>query len=269
MPIVTEAQLRDQIRQPKKGMVIRLPADSRLSPSAQDFLKEWNMEVEFEPAIVPAGNPRPPEDSSAKPAWDKPGEFPVVLTGELPRCSTCGMPVKPKPDHMTQLDNQYFTPKTHPRIRFRGKMDSLHALFLLVSAIARRERYPTLSELLSTLAAYCREISSAEYNQRKVAPLELNGKSDDEIRKATHTPKESVGIDHIVPGSHDSELLLWLNWLRTQVREAEITALEAFTAYEASAPQEPELAHAVNRLSNAVYYLELLFVAGKIEDKNS
>lgn len=264
MPIVTETQLRNQIRQPQKGMTVRLPADARLSPSAQDFIKEWNMEVTFEGESVNLPDSKP-IDSPAKPAWDKPGEFPVVLTGDLPRCTTCGMPVKPKPDHMTQLDSQHFAPKTHPRIRFRGKMDSLHALFLLVSALARREKRNRLAELLGTLAAYCREISSAEYNQRKVAPLEMDGKSDDELRKATHTPEESIGISHIVPGSQDPELLLWLNWLRSQVRETEIVALEAFTVYEATEPQEPELIKAVNRLSNAVYYLELLFAAGKLE----
>lgn len=49
-PIVTEAQLRDQIRRPQKGMRVRLPANARLSPSAQDFLKEWNIEVILEDA---------------------------------------------------------------------------------------------------------------------------------------------------------------------------------------------------------------------------
>jgi len=260
MPIVTEAQLRNQIRQPQKGMSVRLPADARLSPSAQDFLKEWNMEVILEGA--PAETQ--PAEAAPKPEWDKPGQFPVVLTGELPRCTTCGMPVKPKPEHMTQLDAGHFAPKTHPRIRFRGKMDTLHGLFLLVIAQARQAGQTRLADLLSTLAAYCREISSAEYNQRPVAPLQLDGKSDDDLRKATHTPKESLGIDHIVPGPQDPELLLWLNYLRTQVREAEIAALEAFTTYEGGQPQEPELARAVNRLSNAVYYLELSLVAGKL-----
>ncbi len=261
MPIVTEAQLRDQIRQPQKGMSVRLPADARLSPSAQDFLKAWNMEVIIEgaPEAVPQGG-----EAAPKPEWDKPGEFPVVLSGELPRCTTCGMPVKPKPEHMTQLDSRHFAPKTHPRIRFRGKMDTLHGLFLLVVAQARKAEQPKLADLLATLAAYCREISSAEYNQRAVAPLQLDGKSDDELRKITHTPKESLGIDHLVPGPQDSELLLWLNYVRTQVREAEIAALEAFTPYEGGQPQEPELARAVNRLSNAVYYLELALTAGKL-----
>lgn len=261
MPIVTEAQLRNQIRQPQKGMSVRLPADARLSPSAQDFLKEWNMEVILEGA--PSGASAA-EEKAVKPAWDKPGEFPVVLSGELPRCTTCGMPVKPKPEHMTQLDGSHFAPKTHPRIRFRGKMDSLHGLFLLVGAQARKAGQPKLADGLDTLAAYCREISSAEYNQRAVAPLQLDGKSDDELRKATHTPKESIGIDHIVPGPQDPELLLWLNYLRTQVREAEIAALDAFTCHEGDQPEEPELARAVNRLSNAVYYLELMLKAGKL-----
>lgn len=260
MPIVTEAQLRNQIRQPQKGMSVHLPANARLSPSAQDFLKEWNMEAIFTDAAS-----APASESAAKAGWDKPGEFPVVLTGDLPRCATCGMPVKPKPEHLTQLDSQHFAPKTHPRIRFRGKMDTLHAHFLLASAQAAKEERRRLAQLLGSLASYCREISSAEYNQRKVAPLELDGKSDDELRQATHAPEKSVGIPHLVPGPQDSELLLVLNLLRCQVREVEITGLDAFSCCGMAEPHEPELARAVNRLSNAVYYLELLFAAGKLD----
>lgn len=264
MSIVTEAQLRNQIRQPQKGMSVHLPANARLSPSAQDFLKEWNMEVIFENAVAATDDASHEAGTRAKPVWEKPGEFPVVLTGDIPRCAICGMPVKPKPEHMTQLDSQHFAPKTHPRIRFRGKMDTLHAQFLLISAQAKKEQQHRLAQLLSTLAAYCREISSAEYNQRKVAPLELDGKSDDALRKATHTPEKSVGIPHLVPGPEDSELLLRLNLLRCQVREVEITALDAFSCCGMGEPQEPDLTKAVNRLSNAVYYLELMFAADKL-----
>lgn len=266
MPIVTEAQLRNQIRQPQKGMSVHLPANARLSPSAQDFLKEWNMEVVFE-KDADAADDAHRTGPTAKPDWEKPGEFPVVLTGGLPRCTTCNMPVNPKPEHMTQLDSLHFAPKTHPRIRFRGKLDTLHAQFLLLSAQARKEQQPRLAQLLSTLAAYCREISSAEYNRRKVAPLELDGKSDDELRKATHAPEKNIGIPHIVPGPEDAELLLYLNLLRCQVREIEITGLDAFSSCETVEPQEPELIKAVNRLSNAVYYLELMFVAGNLGNK--
>jgi len=266
MPIVTETYLRNQIRQPQEGMAITLPKDSRFSPSAMDFIKQWKIEVGYSEtesaAVEPTGGPG---EAGVNPAWDKPGAFPVVLSGDLPRCSTCGMPVNPKPEHMTQLDATHFSPKNTPRIRFRGRMDTLHALFLLVLARATAEQLPQLAQSLNTLAAYCREITSAEYNQRQVAPLVLNGLNEDELRQATHQPEKAIGIAHIVPGPDDPEMLHWLNLVRCQVREAELTGLDAFAPLGSEAAEQPDLVRAVNRLSNAVYYLELLLVAGKIK----
>ena len=261
MPIVTESQLRDQIRQPQQGMTITLPKNTQFSPAAMDFIQHWKIEVvygEIELAAVEA------VDGGKKPSWDKPSHFPVALSGELPRCTTCGMPVKPKPEHMTQLDASYFSPKNTPRIRFRGKMDTLQALFLLVLARAKADNLPGLAERLTTLAASTREITSAEYNHRPVAPLVLDGLSDEDMHKATHNPEATIGVPHVVPGPDDPEMLHWLNLLRCQVREAELTGLDAFAPLGGEL-SEPELVRAVNRLSNAVYYLALLFVAGKLK----
>lgn len=258
MPIVTESQLRSLIRQPQQGMTVHFPKGTHFSPSATDFIKQWQLDVVYdENGEIAAA------EEVKKPAWDKPGTFPVVLTGDLPRCTTCGMPVKPKPEHMTQLDANHFSPKNTPRIRFRGKMDSLHALFLLAAARSKAEKLPKLAAHLNTLAAYCREITSAEYNLRPVAPLVLDGLNDDELRKATHHPDTAIGIPHVIPSADDPEILHWLNLLRCQAREAEITGLDAFAPLGGEV-NEPELVRAVNRLSNAVYYLELLFVAGKL-----
>ena len=259
--VITEAELRELWRDGKNELP-SFPPGTRFSPAAQDFLKAHRLEIRFE-AQAPTSNSQSLISNSpiSKPAWDKPGAFPVVLTGPLPVCSVCGQPLPPsgKPDHMTQLDAGHFAPKTHPRIQFRGKMDSLHALAMLVAAEARRYQLPTLAGHLDTLAAYCREIQSAEYHSRAVQPLAVGGKSEDEIHDISHWPDKHLGIAHIVPGPDDHAILHWLNYLRTTAREVEIVALEVYP------PPEPlHLAHALNRLSSAVYYLELLFKAGKL-----
>ncbi len=265
MPIITETQLRDQIRQPQQGMTITLPKDTRFSPSAMDFIKHWKIEVVHgEDELAASAEESVAVDGSGeKPGWDKPATFPVVLTGDLPRCTTCGMPVKSKPEHMTQLDASHFSPKNTPRIRFRGKMDTLHALFLLVLARAKASNLPGLAERLDTLAAYCREMISAEYHHRRVEPLVMGGLSEEEMHKATHDPEAVVGVGHVIPGPDDPEILHWLNLLRCQVRETEIAVLDVFSPH-GDFPLEADLVRAVNRLSNAVYYLSLLFVAKKL-----
>jgi ethanolamine utilization cobalamin adenosyltransferase len=265
MPIITETQLRDLIRQPQLGMTITLPKDTRFSPSAMDFINHWKLEVVYgDKAHNAVDSTGESDESGEKPAWDSPGEFPVVFSGEQPRCITCGMPVKPKPEHMTQVDAEHFSPKNTPRIRFRGKMDTLNAFFLLVLVRAKTENLPQLADRLGTLAAYCREITSAEYNQRRVEHLVLDGLGDEELHKATHHPEKVIGVPHLVPGADDSEMLHWLNLMRCQVREAELIGLDAFAPY-GDQPKNSDLVRAVNRLSNAVYYLALMYYAGKMK----
>lgn len=264
MTILTEADLRNRIRRPQCGESITVAAGTRFSPAATDYIRQWQLKVVYE------GGERAPMTGVAtvngaiKPEWDRPGGFPVVMTGELPRCTVCGMPVTDKPGHLTQVDAGHYAPKNSPRIRFRGRLDTLQGLCLLVATRARSFNLPQLAGHLDTLAAYCREVLSAEYNGREAAPIALAGLDEAALRQATHEPRQFTGVDHIVPGSDDHEILHWLNYLRCQAREVELVALDALTPYPGVTVGHPSLAAAVNRLSSAIYYLELLFRAGKL-----
>ncbi len=258
MTVITEAELRE-MWQGGRGTIAPLPRDARFTPSAKDFINQWGITITFEDEIAP---PSAAENTAGAPVWDKPGAFPVQLTGDVPVCSVCGQPLTRKPEHLSQIDAGHFAPKTSPRFFFRGKMDTLHAQVLLATAQARRFNFPGLAAQLETLAAYCREITSAEYHGRTVSPLTLEGKTESEIHDVTHHPQKHLGIEHIVPGSNDPEILLVLNLLRAQSREAELTAAHTFTDADGQ-PTRPDLIQALNRFSSAVYYLELLFAAGK------
>ena len=249
MDVITEAELRELWRD-GRGVLPPFAPGTRFSAAAQDFLKTHGLQVRTLAADAPA------QERPAAPAWDRPGEFPVVLTGPLPVCSECGQPVHAKPGHMTQLDAHTYAPKTAPRLKLRGRVDSLHAFVMLAAAVARRCNLPDLAAHLDTLAAYCREIMSAEYNARPVAPLILAGMDQAQLHAISHWPERHLGIPHIAPGAGDHEMLHWLNVVRTQAREVEVVALEAFVA--------DDLAQALNRLSSAVYVLELLLVAGRL-----
>ena len=266
MPIITEAELRDRIRRPRRGMKVTVPAGARFSPSARDFIHQWELEiVEDAPAASDGGAPTAAQvPERERPGWDRPAAFPVNFSGPRPVCPVCGQPVHDKPEHMTQLDATHFAPKNIPRIRFRGKMDSVQGLVQLIAARARAWNLAELAGHLDTLAAYCREIVSAEYNEREVAPLVIAGLDEAALREATHHPQRALDIPHLTPGPEDHEILHWLNYLRAQVREAELVALDAFAPPPMYEPTRPDLVRALNRLSSAVYYLELLFKAGKL-----
>lgn len=264
MPILTEAQLRERVRQPQDGMKLRLPRGTIFSPSAADFIKQWHIEVTYEDngSFIPVENASTnlvaaEQSAPERAAWDKESVFPVNLKGELPHCITCGTPLAKKPEHMTQLNATVFAPKTNDRVRLRGKLDTLQALFLLTGAIAREQQALSTADMLETLAAYCREMMSAEYNERPVQPLTIGGLSEAELRKATHNPQEALGVPHLTPNTQESLLLLWLNFARCQVREAELVTIDCFDG-EHYGKDDFGLVQAMNRLSSAVYYLELL-----------
>ncbi len=259
MTIITESELRE-MWQNGRGQLPAFPPDTRFTDSAHEFLRAHKLDVQ--PAMQVAV--QTPSHSHVD--WDKPGTFPVVLSGPVPVCAECGQPLRQKPEHMTQLDAGHFASKTAPRLVLRGRVDSLHALVMLAAARARGFQLTALANHLDTLAAYCREIMSAEYNLRSVAPLVLLGKTEDELHEISHWPDRHLGIQHIVPGPNDHEMLHWLNVIRTQSREVEVVALEAFGFSQGmdTSGAGQKLSHALNRFSSAVYVLELYWKAGKL-----
>jgi len=279
VPIVTESDLREQLGTPCRGAVLRVPAGARLTPAADDLVRAWDLQLEEHgtasrsapdaarspgrgPRSEGAPAPRQPEVDRARSGapWDRPGRFPVVLDGELPTCATCGSAVRDKPSHLTQLDAQRFAPKTDPRIRLRGRLDTLHALTLVVQARARADGWDQTAGQLDSIAAYVRELLAAEYQARPPGAIALAGLDEDTIHHASHHPEEAVGLPHLVPDDAHPELLHWLNLLRCQVRETEVLVLDAYPP-GSSGDVGAGLSHGVNRLSSAVYVLELQVAA--------
>jgi ethanolamine utilization cobalamin adenosyltransferase len=93
--------------------------------------------------------------------------------------------------------------------------------------------------------------------------LTMMGKSEDQLHDISHWPDKYLGISHLVPDPYDHEILHFLNMLRTQCREVEIVALQAFPPVDIdSNGVESSFVRALNRLSSAIYVLELYFQAG-------
>ena len=197
--------------------------------------------------------PAPPKPGS----WNRAAEFPVKMDGPRPHCITCGQVPDRKPEHMTQLDAETFAPKNAPRIRLRGRLDTINAVALRCAAQASECGFKATADRISTVAAYCRELMSAEYHARVPAPLHIAGMNEAQLREATHKPVEMLGIAHIAPDAHDHALLLELNFLRAQVREVEVTALDAEVG--------TEIVAGLNRLSSAVYLIELLLARDELK----
>lgn len=165
-----------------------------------------------------------------------------------------GLPLgKEKPEEMTHLRGNLLVKKTHPRITFRGKLDSLEAAILEAQALAHRENAPAVRDELGEVLDHVRAVLGAEVKDQPLEEAPLMGMDQAELRHTSHNVREAFGIDHPIPAWEMGELALRLNTIRTQVREAELAAAAAFEA-PGEAPR-PDIIRELNRLSSAVYII--------------
>ncbi len=148
-----------------------------------------------------------------------------------------------KPEHMTHLNGKQMVPKTHPRIAYRGKIDSLEAEILLCMTVPG-----TPVQALQEMLSFTRSLMRADVLEEPVQEMLLWGMTEAELRERSQNPQKYYGTAHILPEYGDSPALLHLNHLRTQVRETELQCYHAF-------PHRVDLHRALNRLSSLCWIL--------------
>ena len=209
--------VRDNIRTRQGRRVFFLGEGDTLTSSARDYLTEERI------PIVPAAQAK------------------ITRYRGLDGCY-----YEEKPEHMTQLTGEVLVPKTHPRIRFRGSLDSLESRILLL-ALEEPELQAQCSELLD----FVRQILKCEVLEEPFRADRLLGLTLDQVRAYSQLPQQYLGIPHFRPGPRHGLRVARLNGLRTQVRQTELAAAQAF-------PEGREdIIRGLNRLSSAVYILML------------
>jgi len=215
--ILTEAMLRALCL--PRGACVPVPQGTVLTPLAREYIREHDLQI-----------------------------------GELAANSAAGIE---KPEHMTHLNGSTLVPKTHPRILLRGKLDSLEALLLQTQSLAGQQGREETARALGELYALAQRILAAEVKGAPLGPFTLLGLDSAALRAQSHDPKGFAGLDaHPMPHTGMGGLCLALNFLRTQVREAELAAARAFCP-ENGPVEFPDLLEALNRMSSAVYLLFL------------
>lgn len=152
-------------------------------------------------------------------------------------------PTEGKPEHLTHLHPGELVPKTHPRIAYRGKLDSLQGQILLAM---KEEGAPF--QALEEMLEFCRSLMRCDVLGEAVPEILLHGMTEGELRHRSHNPEKYYGTPHILPHGGDSRVLLWLNYLRTQIRETELMSYSAF-------PDRTDIHRALNRLSSLCWIL--------------
>lgn len=148
-----------------------------------------------------------------------------------------------KPENMTHLHGDVLVSKTHPRIAFRGAMDSLEAELLLCGL-----SIPHLQDQLGEILTLARNLLRCEVLDEKVADTKLCGLTHEELRSHSHRPQDYYGQPHFMPEVADGEEILRLNKLRCVARNAELRAV-------AAVPEREDILRALNRMSSMIYLL--------------
>ena len=177
-----------------------------------------------------------------------------ILPGESAKPSEYrllnGAVLAQKPEYMTHLNAEFLVDKTHPRIAFRGVMDSLEAALLLAAAEAEGNIRTQLLEAL----AYARYLLGQEVLEQPIVCEALGGMDEQQLRERSHRPQDFYGKPHFMPSPEDNKSLLLVNFARCKAREAELAAVKAFQNQE-GLPQRLDLLQALNRLSSFLYLI--------------
>lgn len=214
--------------------VFYLGAEDKLTPAARDWLHGQGVEV------LPASEAAPKSYTTSS-----------------------GGTLTEKPEDMTHLAGNVLVPKEHPRIAFRGMIDTLEAQILLCQIIARREQHGQLAAYLQELLDFVRSLIRADVLGEAVAEVRLCGMDAAALRERSHFPAKFYRQPHFMPAESDGETMLRLNMVRTVVRHTELACLRAFRDTD-GAVTRGDILLALNRLSSVCWILMIRLKAGEL-----
>jgi ethanolamine utilization cobalamin adenosyltransferase len=256
LKVITEAVLRVELKASEPA-IYYIEEGKLLSPAAREYLQQRKIKIanacEAEPEKTAQSEPKIPS-TKADQSNDSGVKFIDYETGAYYR---------EKPEHMTHLHNNVLVVKNHPRILFRGKLDSLQSLIVLDQAIlAEKEGNQKIINDLSEILGILREIMRCDVLDLEFKNEFIIGLNHVELRERSHNPMKYYKIKEMVlPDYTMGKTYALLNQLRTAIRETEVASTEAFrvgTKYTKS-----DIIEELNRLSSSLHIMMCMYLAGQ------
>lgn len=252
MKVITEAVLRNELRSDVPEVYF-IPEGKILSPAAREYLQQKKIKIAKEPAAA----------SSAADVYA------VAQVGERGAAEPkyvdyeSGAFYFEKPEHMTHLHGNILVHKSHPRIVFRGKLDSLQALVVWAQAFIRKAGGgQQLIEDLSDVLHILREMMRCDVLDEKFVNERIIGFNHAELRERSHDPMKYFRIKQmLLPDYSQGEVYALLNQIRTSVRETEIAAVQGFAS--ARKAERADIIQGLNRMSSAMHIMMCKYLAGE------
>lgn len=226
MRVITEAVLRDELHNSRPELYY-IPKGAILSPAGKEYLQQLKIKISYEERPKASGNSE-------------------------------------KPEHMTHLYENRMVNKDHPRILFRGKLDSLQAMIILVQCeITETGSGKKLVELLQSILDILRMIMRCDVKQEPFQNEYIIGLNHTQLREHSHNPMKFYKVKQMLMPDHSyGKVYAMLNQVRTAVRETELAAVLAFK--EDSGYTREDIIKELNRLSSAVHILMCMYLAGEL-----
>lgn len=257
MKPITESALRVELRN-SQPEVYYVPEGCVLTPAAREYLQQRKIKFAKEGTQPTAEAPRvvatevPPMPQVEVPGNQAKPKFIDYETGAY---------YMTKPEHMTHLYGNKLVPKNHPRILFRGKLDSLQALVVLDQVLIGEDGNEKLVADLDDILGILREIMRCDVLDEELVNESVIGLTHAELRERSHDPMKFFKIKQMVlPDRTMGKDYALLNQLRTAIRETEVAAAEAFR--NGNQYTRGDIIEALNRLSSAVHIMMCMYLAG-------
>ena len=253
---ITEDFLRLELRnaQPETYYV---PEGKILTPAAREYLQQRKIKI---------AKGEPPEAAPAEPAAPAaPASAAAPAAAAAPtakyRDHETGAFYMEKPEHMTQLFGNELVTKNHPRILFRGKLDSLQAMVVLDQALIAADGNQKLVDDLGSILDNLREMMRCDVLDETYCRQTIIGLTHQELRERSHNPQKFFGIKQmLLPDYTMGRDYALLNQLRAAIRETEVAAATAFLT--GSKCTRPDIMEELNRLSSALHIMMCMYLAG-------
>lgn len=243
MGVLTESEVRKRVGKNKENISeFYIEKGQIITPSAKSYLAERSIELKYVDKLSQINN-------EAKEVIKE-----VVKEKTYKYTTIFGAKLDEKPEHMTQLNGNLLVFKDHKRIKLRGKIDSLESEILQAQILCQKSDMPKLVNDLQEILNFVRKIMKCEVLNEKLEDFTLLGLTPEQLREQSHYPKKYFGIGHEFPSYEMGEVVVAINSIRSNTREVEITAYEAFKGEYGNVERE-DLIKGLNRLSSVFWIM--------------
>lgn len=259
MKVITETALRDELRNHTPEYYC-VPEGVLLSPAGREYLQQRKIQIVKEPPVSPAAEPAVP----AAPSAASPVEAPAAESWKPSYVDyETGAFYMKKPEHMCQLAGNLLVPKCHPRILFRGKLDSLQSQIILDQArMVDLGASLKVVEDLNSVLMVMQNIMRCDVLEEELKPGLVLGLTSKELHDRSHDPMKFFGIKQmIMPNYTMGTAYGLLNQLRAQIREVEVAAVAAYC--QKGTCSRSDIVQELNRMSSALHVMMCKWLAGQ------